>query len=56
MSNSGANLSQAIRACLHEFVKCADELGDLDQAIGDGDLGITASSGSAAVDKASKPR
>ncbi|GAA3871068.1 DAK2 domain-containing protein [Tessaracoccus defluvii] len=52
MSNSGANLSQAIRACLHEFVKCADELGDLDQAIGDGDLGITASSGSAAVDKA----
>jgi dihydroxyacetone kinase-like protein len=52
VANTGAELSKAIRACLTEFVKCADELGDLDQAIGDGDLGITASSGSNAVDAA----
>lgn len=52
MSKTGAELNQAIRACLAEFVKCADELGDLDQAIGDGDLGITVSSGSNAASAA----
>lgn len=49
MAYTGSELSSAIRACLTEFVKSAEELGDLDQAIGDGDLGITVSSGSTAV-------
>lgn len=46
---NGNELNHAIRRCLGEFPEYADELGDLDQALGDGDLGITVSLGSAAV-------
>lgn len=49
MAFTGSQLSEAISKTLTEFTKSADELGDLDQAIGDGDLGITVASGSAAV-------
>lgn len=43
------DLIDAIRNCLKEFPKYADELGDLDQALGDGDLGITVSLGAQAT-------
>lgn len=42
-------LNERIRATLSMLVGHADELRDLDQALGDGDLGITVSAGSAAV-------
>lgn len=42
-------LIQAITGTLTELVSYADELRDLDSALGDGDLGITVSSGSQAV-------
>jgi len=48
---NGNELSQAIQNCLVVFTEHADELGDLDQALGDGDLGITVSLGAqAAID------
>ncbi|WP_169077274.1 DAK2 domain-containing protein [Microcella alkalica] len=48
---NGHELSQAIQNCLVVFTEYADELGDLDQALGDGDLGITVSLGAqAAID------
>ncbi|TFD79192.1 DAK2 domain-containing protein [Cryobacterium fucosi] len=46
---NGNELSIAIRKCLREFTTHSEELGDLDQALGDGDLGITVSLGAAAV-------
>jgi dihydroxyacetone kinase-like protein len=46
---NGNELSTAIRSCLDELTGYADELGDLDQALGDGDLGITVSLGAAAA-------
>ncbi|WP_372592972.1 dihydroxyacetone kinase subunit L [Actinotalea sp.] len=42
-------LNAAIRRSLAELVGYADELRDLDQALGDGDLGITISLGAEAV-------
>lgn len=48
----GKELSRSIRRCLEVFNGYADELGDLDQALGDGDLGVTVSLGSHAVDDA----
>lgn len=42
-------LNAAIRGALGELVRYADELRDLDQALGDGDLGITVSLGAKAV-------
>ncbi len=44
-----AELVGAIQRSLAELVTCADELRDLDQALGDGDLGITISLGAGAV-------
>ncbi|MET1018613.1 MAG: DAK2 domain-containing protein [Microterricola sp.] len=49
---NGNELNIAIRNCLVEFTTYSDELGDLDQALGDGDLGITVSLGAAAADEA----
>lgn len=49
---NGNELSTAIRNCLGEFTSYADELGALDRALGDGDLGITVSLGAAAVEEA----
>lgn len=49
---NGNELSTAIRNCLEEFTSYADELGALDRALGDGDLGITVSLGAAAVEEA----
>jgi len=49
---NGNDLSTAIRNCLVEFTTYSDELGELDRALGDGDLGITVSLGAAAVDVA----
>lgn len=46
---NGNEVSIAIRNCLGEFTTYSEELGDLDQALGDGDLGITVSLGAAAV-------
>jgi dihydroxyacetone kinase-like protein len=46
---NGNELSRAIRDCLGELTTYSDELGDLDQALGDGDLGITVSLGAAAA-------
>jgi len=46
---NGHELSTAIRSCLGELVQYADELGELDQQLGDGDLGITVSLGAAAA-------
>ncbi|GAB3281143.1 DAK2 domain-containing protein [Microbacterium lacusdiani] len=43
------DIKDAIRRTMVEFPTYADELGDLDQALGDGDLGITVSLGAAAV-------
>jgi phosphoenolpyruvate---glycerone phosphotransferase subunit DhaL len=42
-------LKERIRGSLTELVKFADELRDLDQALGDGDLGITVTLGAEAV-------
>lgn len=42
-------LNDRIRGSLAVLTESADELRDLDQALGDGDLGITISAGSAAV-------
>lgn len=42
-------LNERIRGSLAVLIDSADELRDLDQALGDGDLGITISAGSAAV-------
>lgn len=42
-------LNLSLRKALVEVVKYADELRDLDQALGDGDLGITVSVGARAV-------
>ncbi|MFV0450642.1 MAG: DAK2 domain-containing protein [Propioniciclava sp.] len=42
-------LKARIRAALDLLIDSADELRDLDQALGDGDLGITVSAGSRAV-------
>ncbi|WP_404473188.1 DAK2 domain-containing protein [Microbacterium aerolatum] len=44
-----AELNARIRGSLAELIGSANELRDLDQALGDGDLGITVSEGSAAV-------
>jgi dihydroxyacetone kinase-like protein len=46
---NGNELSTALRASLDGLTGYADELGDLDQALGDGDLGITVSLGAAAA-------
>jgi len=46
---NGNELSIAIRNSLGELTTYSEELGDLDQALGDGDLGITVSLGSAAA-------
>lgn len=46
---NGNELSVAIRNCLGEFTTYSEELGDLDQALGDGDLGITVSLGAEAA-------
>lgn len=45
----GQDLSSRIRRSLDTLVESADELRDLDQALGDGDLGITVTAGSRAV-------
>ncbi|MDO8108351.1 dihydroxyacetone kinase subunit L [Isoptericola sp. b441] len=45
----GTNLNEHIRGSLEILVESADELRDLDQALGDGDLGITITAGSHAV-------
>ncbi|GAA6526136.1 DAK2 domain-containing protein [Intrasporangium sp. DVR] len=42
-------LNQQIRSSLTILIESADELRDLDQALGDGDLGITVTAGSNAV-------
>lgn len=44
-----AELIEAVQRSLSELVTYADELRDLDQALGDGDLGITVSLGAGAV-------
>lgn len=49
---NGNELSIAIRNCLVEFTTFSDELGELDRALGDGDLGITVSLGAAATTEA----
>ena len=49
---NGNDLRQAIDRCLSVYPEYADELGDLDQALGDGDLGITVSLGAAAAREA----
>ena len=46
---NGNELNLAISRCLVAFTEYADELGDLDQALGDGDLGVTVSVGAKAV-------
>jgi dihydroxyacetone kinase-like protein len=46
---NGNELSIAIRNSLAELTTYSEELGDLDQALGDGDLGITVSLGAAAA-------
>lgn len=45
----GNELNTKISKCLDTFTDYADELGDLDQALGDGDLGITVSLGAKAA-------
>jgi dihydroxyacetone kinase-like protein len=49
---NGNELSTTIRNCLAELTTYSDELGELDRALGDGDLGITVSLGAAAVEEA----
>lgn len=46
---NGKELNQHIRVTLSTLLESADELRDLDQALGDGDLGITVTAGSNAV-------
>lgn len=46
---NGKELNHRIRATMAVLVESADELRDLDQALGDGDLGITVTAGSHAV-------
>ena len=46
---NAAELSKAICASLAKMTEHADELRDLDQALGDGDLGITITAGARAV-------
>ncbi|MGV8876296.1 MAG: DAK2 domain-containing protein [Rhodoglobus sp.] len=46
---NGQELAHSITNALGDVVKYADELRDLDAALGDGDLGITVSLGAAAV-------
>jgi hypothetical protein len=48
----GNELNTKISKCLDTFTDYADELGDLDQALGDGDLGITVSLGAKAAQEA----
>jgi dihydroxyacetone kinase-like protein len=48
----GNELNTKISKCLDMFTDYADELGDLDQALGDGDLGITVSLGAKATQEA----
>ena len=48
----GNELNTRISKCLDTFTDYADELGDLDQALGDGDLGITVSLGAKAAQEA----
>ena len=45
----GKEINDHIRRSLAVLVESADELRDLDQALGDGDLGITITAGSHAV-------
>lgn len=45
----GSELNARIRASLEKLLESTDELRDLDQSMGDGDLGITISAGSTAV-------
>lgn len=45
----GKELNDTIRRSLAVLIESADELRDLDQALGDGDLGITITAGSNAV-------
>ena len=45
----GKQINDHLRASLAILVESADELRDLDQALGDGDLGITITAGSNAV-------
>lgn len=47
-----AELIEQIRRSMTLLVNSADELRDLDQVLGDGDLGITISAGARAVDEA----
>lgn len=49
---NGNELNYQISKCLDIFTEHADELGDLDQALGDGDLGITVSLGAKATQEA----
>lgn len=46
---NGARVVKLLRAALPAWAGCAEELRDLDAAIGDGDLGITVTKGVAAV-------
>ena len=45
----GKELNEQIRQSLERLIDSTDELRDLDQELGDGDLGITISAGSKAV-------
>jgi dihydroxyacetone kinase-like protein len=45
----GPEINTAIRKTLSEIIQYADELRDLDAALGDGDLGVTVSLGAKAV-------
>lgn len=45
----GTEINRHIRESLAILIESADELRDLDQALGDGDLGITVTAGSTAV-------
>lgn len=49
---NGHELASTIQRTLEVFTQSADELGDLDQALGDGDLGITVSLGARAASDA----
>jgi phosphoenolpyruvate---glycerone phosphotransferase subunit DhaL len=46
---NGKEINLAIRNALTDLIAYSDELGDLDAAIGDGDLGVTVSLGAKAV-------
>jgi phosphoenolpyruvate---glycerone phosphotransferase subunit DhaL len=49
MTMQASELKRAITAAMNQVATHADELRDLDAALGDGDLGITVSSGARAV-------